>query len=149
MVWGALTGFDKCPLVIMPQGKKSVANFVQNVYQGTLSGFYFMHDNLHQFTLMEDGAPIDRSKLPENWAHGMKKLIWFSNSIYLNPIENLWRILTYLLCHCNMPENKEEMIQTIQEVWDEVSLQQLKRLISNMPNCMKAVILAKDGSTRW
>jgi hypothetical protein len=46
-------------------------------------------------------------------------------------------------------KNKEEMRQTVQGVWDQVSLQQLQMLISSMPNRMQAIISTKDGSTRW
>jgi hypothetical protein len=46
-------------------------------------------------------------------------------------------------------KNKEEMRQTVQGVWDQVSLEQLQMLISNMPNRMQAIISTKDGSTRW
>jgi hypothetical protein len=46
-------------------------------------------------------------------------------------------------------KNKEEMRQTIQGVWDQVSLEQLQMLISSMPNRMQAIISTKDGSTRW
>jgi hypothetical protein len=41
MVWGAFTGFDKCPLVIMPQDKRTSIKFLTIVYEPTLSGFYF------------------------------------------------------------------------------------------------------------
>jgi hypothetical protein len=37
----------------------------------------------------------------------------------------------------------------MQELWEQVSLEQLQRLISNFSNIMQAVILAKCGSTRW
>ena len=79
----------------------------------------------------------------------MKKLVWPPNSAHLNPIENLWKIVKDLLRHHNMPKSKLEMIQLIQKVWDKVSLEQLRQLISNMPNCMQAMILANSGSTRW
>jgi hypothetical protein len=46
-------------------------------------------------------------------------------------------------------KNKEEMRQTVQGVWDQVSLEQLQMLISSMPNRMQQIILTKDGSTRW
>jgi hypothetical protein len=46
-------------------------------------------------------------------------------------------------------KNKEEMRQTVQGVWDQVSLEQLQMLISSMPNRMQAIISTKDGSTRW
>ena len=50
-----------------------------------------MHDQLDQLTLMEDRAPIHRSRYPNHWreAHGMKKMNWPPNSPDLNSIENL------------------------------------------------------------
>ena len=91
MVWGAFTGFDKSPLVIMALGERTAKHFVQKVYEGTLSGFYFMHDEPNELTLMEDSAPVQRSKYSKSWrqAHSMKKLVWPANSSDLNPIENL------------------------------------------------------------
>ena len=46
-------------------------------------------------------------------------------------------------------KNKEEMRQTVQGVWDQVSLEQLQMLISSMPNSMQQIISTKCGSTRW
>jgi hypothetical protein len=46
-------------------------------------------------------------------------------------------------------KNKEEMRQTVQGVWDQVSLEQLQMLISSMLNRMQAIISTKNGSTRW
>ena len=45
MVWGAFSGFDKSHVVIMPEHERAAFHFVENVYEGFLSGFYFMHDN--------------------------------------------------------------------------------------------------------
>ena len=147
MVWGAFPRFDKSPLVIIAQGERIVAHFVEKVYEGTLSGFYFMHDKPYKLTLMEDGAPIHYNKLPKNWrqAHGMKKLVWPLNSPDLNAIENLWKIVKDLLRQHNVPKNKQELIQLIQKVWNEVSLERLRQLISNMPNCMQSTVSANGG----
>jgi hypothetical protein len=46
-------------------------------------------------------------------------------------------------------KNKEEMRQTVQGVWDQVFLEQLQMLISNMPKRLQAIISTKGGSTRW
>ena len=110
-----------------------------------------MHDEPKELTLMEDNAPVHPSKYSKSWrqAHGMKKLVWPANSLDLNPIENLWKIVKDLLRYHNMPKNKQEMIQLIKQVWDEVSLHQLRRLIANMPNRMQVVISTSGGSTRW
>jgi hypothetical protein len=40
-------------------------------------------------------------------------------------------------------KNKEEMRQTVQGVWDQVSLEQLQMLISSMPNRMQTIIQQK------
>ena len=64
MVWGAFIGFDKSPLVTIPSDKRSSGDFVTIVYEGVLSGFYFLHDDPEQLILMEDGAPVHRSSLP-------------------------------------------------------------------------------------
>jgi hypothetical protein len=46
-------------------------------------------------------------------------------------------------------KNKEDMRQTMQGIWDQVSLEQLQMLISSMPNRMQAIISTKGGITRW
>lgn len=151
MVWGAFSGFDKSPLVLMPEGERTAKDFIRNVYDGTLSAFYFMHDHPHHLTLMEDGAPIHRSKLAQQWriAYGIPKLEWPPNSPDLNPIENLWKSVKESLRHHNRPRNKQEMMQTIEAVWNEVSMEQLQNLIASMPRRIKAIILAKGESTKW
>ena len=151
MVWATFTGFDKSLLVIMALGERMAKHFVQKVYEGTLSGFYFMHDEPDKLIVMEDSAPVHQSKYSKSCrqAHSMKKLVWPTNSLDLNLMENLWKIVKDLLCHHNMPKNKQEMIQLIKQVWDEVSLHQLRPLIANMSNCMQAVMTENGGSTRW
>ena len=99
MVWRAFTGFDKSPLVFLPQGKRTATSFVKNIYDATLSAFYFMHDAPCEFVLMEDGAPVHCGKLPQLWrqAYRMQKLYWPPNSPYLNPIKNSWKLIKDLL----------------------------------------------------
>ena len=131
MVWGAFTGFDKSPLVTIPSDKRSSCDFVTIVYEGVLSGFYFLHDDPEQLILMEDGAPVYRSSLPLQWkrAHGIEKLFWPANSPDLNPIENVWMVVKHLLKHHSLLE----MIEKIQSIWDTISIEWLCTLISTMP----------------
>ena len=151
MVWGAFTGFEKSPLVIMPPDKRTASDFVDIVYEGTLSGFYFLHNHPQDLTLMEDGTPVHRSRLPGLWrqAHSIKKLNWPANSPDLNPIENLWKIVKNRVQNISRPKNKEELVESLHRVWEEIPLEFLQTLISSMPTRMKEVIDAKGSSIRF
>lgn len=151
MVWGAFSDFDKCPLVIIPPDRRKGRDFVDVVYESRLSGFYFLHDHRETLILMEDGAPVHRSKEASEWrqAHGMRKLLWPANSPDLNPIENLWKIVKDTIQKEELPRNKEELVNTIHRAWEEVSLEMIEVLLASMPHRMKAVIKANGGSTRW
>jgi hypothetical protein len=48
-----------------------------------------------------------------------------------------------------LPQNKEELVNTIQRAWEEVSLEMIEVLLASMPHRMKAVIKANSGNTRW
>ena len=99
----------------MPPNKRTTINFVIIFYNGTLSKFYFLHKHLQQLKLMEDDALVHRSSLLLQWkqAHGMAKIIWPTNSLDLNSIENLYKVVKDLLQHCPTPKNKEGMAQNM------------------------------------
>jgi len=69
-------GYNMSPIVIMPEGERPITDFVCIVYKGTLSGFYFMHENPQQLILIGDVAPMHRGNFPKQWreAHGIPKL---------------------------------------------------------------------------
>lgn len=151
MIWGAFTGYEKCPIVIMPSDRRTSADFVDIVYEGRLSGFYFMHHNPQSLHLMEDGAPVHRSTLPKQWreAHKIKKITWPANSPDLNPIENVWMILKDFVQNETRPNNRDELVKSIERAWEAISMETLDILIASMPHRMKAVINAGGGSTKW
>ena len=78
-----------------------------------------------------------------------KKLSWPTNSPDLNPIENLWKIVKDIVQKEVLPQNKEELVNTIHRAWEEVSLELIECILASMPHRMKAVIKANGGSTKW
>lgn len=63
----------------------------------------------------------------------MTKQIWCTNSLDLNSIEDMWKIVKDFLRHCCRPKNNEDMIQIIQSTYNTISLEQLQTLIRNIP----------------
>ena len=82
MVWGAFLADRKLPLIFMPPGRRTAADFVEIVYDAALGPFLEAQGDASILTLMEDGAPVHRSKAPKAWreSRSLKKLEWPANS---------------------------------------------------------------------
>ena len=47
------------------------------------------------------------------------------------------------------PNNKDRLIESIEQAWEAISMETLEILLASMPHRMKAVINVGGGSTRW
>lgn len=149
MIWGAFAGGQKSELVFMPKGQRSAKDFIEVVYNAKL--VHFM-GQIPQGVLMEDGAPVHRSKICEEWrqSHLLEKLNWPANSPDLNPIENVWRMLKDVVQHGKQcPRNLDVLKVVLEREWKLVNGTKLLQLCHSMPSRLLAVIDANGGHTRW
>lgn len=151
MVWGAFTATSKGRLIQMPTGRRTAVDFTEIIYDEELEDYYFSHCDPEPPILMEDGAPIHRAAVSAAWRElrGMTRLQWPAQSPDLNPIGNLWYICKANLQKKVRQHKKEDLWHEIQETWEELSQEELARLVRSMPERMEAVIKAKGASTRW
>ena len=75
----------------MLKDRRSAKDFVEVVCEGDFFNFMVKVPNA---LLIEDGAPVHRSKIREEWRQErlLEKLNWPTNSLNINSIENLWMI---------------------------------------------------------
>ena len=112
---------------------------------------------IHQFKkgidipiLMEDGASIYTAKATHALYYklGILKMKWPANSLDLNPIENVWRLLKYRISR-RCPETADEIRQYAVEEWDKLELLDFSIYVRNIKERCQAVINANGGHTKW
>lgn len=73
---------------------------------------------------------------------------WPSQSPDLNPIENLWAILDST-CRNRDCKNAAELFETLQNAWNSLPVDILRRLVDSMPRRCADVIKSKGWPTKY
>ncbi|MBW0549836.1 hypothetical protein O181_089551 [Austropuccinia psidii MF-1] len=157
MIWGAICGPIQSELIIMPLGQRRAMDFINNVYKPGL--LLFMDKlvkvgvaaNREELTLMEDGAPIHIALASQQWHqdHQIQKFAWPPNSPDLNPIENLWYKMKFLITNLFNPKKMDKLSEAIHIVWDTMPFNHLEALLVSMPATMRMVVDKNGAPTRW
>jgi transposase len=111
-------------------------------------------DGHHDYMFQEDNDPKHTSKLCKRWKRNnmnhlnTEESSWPAQSPDLNPIENLWAILDNRVRDrvCN---NERELMEVLQNAWNSLPVDLLRRLVESMPRRCAAVIKAKGAPTKY
>ena len=153
MVWGCIAHGRVGPLVLMPKEERKGVDYVRNILAGPLWDFYLeLYDERGVMLVMEDGAPIHRSKVAKDFrsSNHMETLDHPAQSPDLNPIEHLWHHLKVMVNkRIACPQNLDELWSVMQEEWKKIDISYVNTLIESMPDRVQAVIDSKGGSTKY
>ena len=139
MVWAGIWADGKTDIVFID------GNINSEKYIKVLEGNLLPHQ--HKFTIFQqNNAPIHNSKMTSEWLidNDISVVTWPPCSPDLNPIENLWGILTQRVYKNNtFYSNVQELKDAIMQAWDGIGEDILRTLSTSMNNRIFNLILKK------
>jgi transposase len=106
----------------------------------------------NRWVFQQDNASCHASVSTREWLsnHGVRVLPWPALSPDLNPIENIWGMLTRrVYSNGRQFQTVAELKRAIQEEWDRLSLAELRGLLGTMPARIFSVINHNGGLTKY
>ena len=81
---------------------------------------------------------------------GIPTLDWLPQSPDLNPIENIWNIIkARRYKKFGIPRSKEELIEQIFSIWEELTVEDAENCIGNMERSLQEVVRMNGRPTRY
>ena len=152
MFWGCVSVCGIGPLVAL-EGSQN-----QHTYCEMLKNYFLPEFNAAKqlygidFVFMQDNAPCHKTRKIKDFLekNGIPTLEWPPQSPYMNPIENIWNIIkTRRWKKYGMPSTRNELINQIFEIWDNLEIEVVENCIVNMERRLMEVIKMKGRATKY
>ncbi|KAG6621993.1 Transposase [Phytophthora cinnamomi] len=133
MVWGAFGTKGKSELVVL-EGRQNSGHYIYTVSEHLLP---FAHKHYGtDFVFMQDNASIHSSNETRMFFEeiGVQLLDWPARSPDLNPIENVWAILSRkVYAQGKQYNNVPELTAAVMQAWDSLTIKELQDLLDTIP----------------
>lgn len=149
MVWGGFAAAGKTKLAVLV-GKQSSEHYVY-----TLSEYLLPFAHLHygaDFVFQQDNASIHTSTVAKEFfdEQAVRVLDWPARSPDLNPIENVWAIMSRdVYRNGTQYESVALLTAAVVAAWQRIPQDTLTTLISSMPRRCIEVIKKKGNKTHY
>lgn len=149
MIWAAFGYRGKTPICIISH-KMNSGKYI-DLIENVLIDF---GDNLwgEHWIFQQDNAAIHSSKQTKSFlaSRNIDVMEWPAISPDLNPIENLWGILSArVYANGRQFDTLLQLKTAIQEEWANIDIAVLQSLVDSMPQRLADVITARGGRTKY
>ena len=150
LFWGAFSATKKVELVEVPTTLNS-ERYIETIDNALFkTKRSWVHSKL---IFQQDNASCHVSKETKSYLKKKKKITlldWPAQSPDLNPIENLWGIISRKIYSAGKQyENREELREAVLEAWDLIILETMEQLIQSMKQRCIKVIENKGEKTNY
>ena len=140
MVWGAILSTGSVVIAWVKQ------NITSKVYVQVIDGTLFKNDDVvfpSNYIFMQDNAAPHRAKHTMQYLDGLdiEVLTWPAKSPDLNPIENLWGIVTRAIYIGGKTyKNADELWEAVSEEFMKIPKSTIENLYKSLPGRMVKVL---------
>ncbi len=149
MVWAGMSHNYRTPLVVI-DGTLTARRYIDEVLQPQVLPFLQQHQDLALF--QQDNARPHSARLTTDFlqTHNVEVLPWPPYSPDLNPIEHLWDELGRRVSNrIPRPENRQQLIRVLQEEWDAIPQDRIRRLVRSVRQRVASCLAANGGHTPY
>ena len=153
--WGG-TGVMVCasanyrtPIIVI-DGNLTARRYIDEVLQTTYLPFRTEHPEIR--FLQQDNARPHTARVTSEYleVNNVEVLPWPPYSPDLSPIEHLWDQLgRRISIRAPRPTNRQELIEALQDEWQNIPQDNLRRLVRSMRRRCQACVQANGGHTRY
>jgi transposase len=138
MCWGAVSTRVKSKFAVV------VGSMTAQRYVDTLKSYLVQNKSkstIKKMVFQQDNASCHTAKLTRAFFSeiGLTVLPWPPNSPDLNPIENIWSMLKQSV-EKRAVKTKDELIRVVEEEWNRLDINLVRRTIGSMKNRIEQVI---------
>jgi len=151
MVFGAITYYGTCSLMLYPKGLTQDADqYLQMLQDDVMPELYEYFPN-GDFAYIQDRAPPHRAKKVQNWL--LSQPFHYADdyparSPDLNIIEHIWALMKLRLEDKRL-STYDQLCDAVEGEWANIDHDDLNRLYRSLPRRMRAVIQAEGGHTKY
>jgi len=145
MVWAGISNRYRTPLVVI-QGILNARRYIDEVLEPHMVPFMEQHQDLAIF--QQDNARAHSARLTMNFLNenNINVMEWPAFSPDLSPIEHLWDQLGQgIQRRTPRPTTRNQLIQALQEEWNNVPQHRIQTLVSSMRRRCIACVDARGG----
>lgn len=149
MVWGGISLHGKIDLAFI--STKMNSDKYQNMLETHLVPF-LEENSENDLIFQQDNASIHVSRSTREWftSNNISILDWPSLSPDLNPIENVWGLLTrHVYANNRQFSSKEDLKAEIIRSWENLDQNTIAKIINSMPNRIFEVIRQNGAMTKY
>lgn len=149
MVWAAFSYFGKTPICFIST-KMNSAYYITLLEEVLIEyGETMPHQD---WIFQQDNAAVHSSKVTKQWFQekNIAVMSWPARSPDMNPMENLWGILSReVYGNCKQYNNITELKTAIKNAWSRISDETVQKLVCSMKNRVFELITNKGGNTKY